>query len=156
MFHATIRTPVVLMLAGLLALGACGKGAAPGSASTGDAGLSASASTSEPPQYATSAEQFAGLQRAGLSGDYRAFAGHLKAEDPQSVTNKLQQSFGGRPFDVYTRTAKPGADAHRRLVELRSTTGRMYLYVALDKVPGGWRVADYRLDRKRAAVSTQL
>ncbi|MEM1299802.1 MAG: hypothetical protein AAGH68_11035 [Pseudomonadota bacterium] len=156
MFQPTIRRSVVLMFAVVLALCACGKGGPSGSSSAGDAGLSASASSSEPPQYATSAEQFAGLQRAGLSGDYRAFAGHLKAEDPQAVTTKLQQSFGGRPFDVYTRAAKPGEDAHRRLVELRSTTGRMYLYVALDKVPGGWRVADYRLDRKRAAVSTQL
>ena len=107
-------------------------------------------------EYASSAEQFAGLQRAGLSGDYQGFAGHLKAADPVSVTTQLQRHFRGRPFDVYTRTAKPGADRHQRLVELRSTSGRLYLYVEMDKVPGGWRVAEYELAGKTAELGTQL
>ena len=152
MMHFLIRMRAVLAMTAVCVLGAC----AQGGQSTSQGAGAAPEVQSDPPQYATSAEQFAGLQRAGLSADYRAFAGHLKADDPAAVTAELQSSFQGRPFDVYTKTAEPGAEAHKRLVELRSTTGRLYLFVELDKVPGGWRVAEYKLDRKQAAVRANL
>lgn len=113
--------------------------------------------TTEPsPDFASYTDHFIALQSAGLNGDYPAFARHLKSEDPQAVIQALQRSFGGRPFDVYTRKAVSGPSDHKRFVELRSTTGRLYLSLVLDKVTGGWRLARYDLGRNEAAVSAKL
>ena len=106
--------------------------------------------------HATHAEHFAALQRAGLAGNYPAFAGLLKPQDPAQVTAALQASFRGGPFDVYTQKSAQSSNSHERLVELRSTSGRLYLYLKLDKVPGGWALAGYDLGRSRNGVAARL
>lgn len=108
------------------------------------------------PDYATATEHFAGLQRAGLSARYADFAKHLKPSDPKTVTDALQRSFRGRPFDVYTRKYAEKDGSFQRLVELRSTSGRLYLYVELDRVPGGWVVSDHDLSRRGSAILARL
>ena len=108
------------------------------------------------PDYLTSADHFASLQRAGLGADYQAFARHLKPADAKLVTDALQRSFRGGPFDVYTRKSVETDAGYKRLVELRSTSGRLYLYVELDRVTGGWVVSGYDIDRKRDAVMARL
>ncbi|MEM7422212.1 MAG: hypothetical protein AAF334_00735 [Pseudomonadota bacterium] len=135
--------------AALLLLAACTEGEA--------AGGGASATSSAPAaQYSTSADHFRGMQLAGLRGDYDAFAEHLKTDDPGSVLAELGRSFGGGPFDVYTSKSEARDDSHRRIVELRSTAGRLYVYVALDRVPGGWIVADRAVSRNRQTVSSRI
>ena len=106
--------------------------------------------------YTTYSDHFAALQRAGLAGNYTAFAGLLKPQDSSQVTTALQTSFRGGPFDVYTQKSAETNTSHERLVELRSTGGRLYLYLKLDKVPGGWALVGYDLGRNRAAVSARL
>ncbi|MEM9062851.1 MAG: hypothetical protein AAGD13_20505 [Pseudomonadota bacterium] len=107
-------------------------------------------------QFVTYNDQFAELQASGLRGDYAQFARALKAPDPAPVIADLRRSFGGQPFDVYTRRATVNDQTARRAVELRSTTGRLYLFVEMTRVPGGWIVKDYTLSRKRDAVMTRL
>lgn len=138
----------------ILAAGALGvlTACADGSAS----GTSEADPPAPKPDFATYADHFAQLQQAGLGGDYARFTALLKPADPAAVLAQLNQSFRGRPFDVYTARQTDGGSAHRRLIELRSTTGRLYLYLELDEVPGGWRVAGYELGRDRAAVSAKL
>ncbi|MFK7945361.1 MAG: hypothetical protein AB8B85_20965 [Paracoccaceae bacterium] len=144
--------PAALMMLAAFTLGACAKGGV-----VSDVGAAAAAAVkTDPAEYVSYSDQFAGLQTAGLRGRYSEFAGHLKAPDPASVTNTLQRFFQGRPFDVYTLSATTGPQTHQRLVELRSTSGRLYLYVELDKVPGGWNVAEYKLDNKKTTFGTQL
>jgi hypothetical protein len=121
-----------------------------------DAGAAPKAEAAPKPDYATHTGHFAELQKAGLTGDYAAFARHLKPADPAAVTSQLQRSFGGRPFDVYTRKSDVSDAAHRRLVELRSATGRLYLYLRLDRVTGGWKVATYELGRDESSISAKL
>ena len=108
------------------------------------------------PDYLTASDHFAALQSAGLSASYAEFARHLKAADAKTVTDALQRSFRGGPFDVYTRKSAETDGAYRRVVELRSTSGRLYLYVTLDRVSGGWTVSGYELDRRRDAVLARL
>lgn len=108
------------------------------------------------PDYPTDTGHFSALQTAGLSGDYAGFAGHLKSADPAAVTAQLQRSFGGRPFDVYTRKSDVTDATHQRLVELRNATGRLYLYLRLDRVTGGWKVATYELGRDEGSISAKL
>ena len=131
-------------------LAACAAG--PGAGGNGAATTPASPA----PDYATTGEHFAGLQRAGLGAGYAEFAKHLKASDAKSVTDALQRSFQGGPFDVYTRKSTETDKQFQRLVELRSTTGRLYLYVSLDRVPGGWIVTGHELDRKRSVIMARL
>ena len=106
--------------------------------------------------YVTYTDHFEALQRAGLSANYQGFIGHLKPSDPAPLLADLQRSFRGKPFDVYTRRAETGPVDHRRFVELRSADGRLYLFLKLDKVPGGWAVADYDLGRNEAVISAKL
>lgn len=115
-----------------------------------------SAPAAPAPDYATTGDHFADLQRAGLSGRYAEFARHLKAGDPKTVTDALQRSFRGGPFDVYTRKSGQTGDRHQRMVELRSATGRLYLYVELGRVPGGWIVAGHDLSRQAAPIQARL
>jgi hypothetical protein len=109
-----------------------------------------------PADYRIEAEQFAGLQRAALAADYAAFAEELGARDTDGVTAELGQAFGGGPFDVYTAHAVTTDRAHSRLVELRGRSARLYLYLALDRVPGGWDIAGYQLGRDREAIAGRL
>jgi hypothetical protein len=134
--------------AALLALVACGGG-------TPDVQVPVRAPL-PPADYRTQADQFARLQRAALAGDYAAFAGELGSGDAGEVADQLTQAFGGAPFDVYTAEAVTTDSAHRRLVELRGPSARLYLYLALARVPGGWDVADYRLGRDRETLASRF
>lgn len=153
--YRTIRDSLSILRSGaivfcLCVLAACA--AVPG----GDSAVTAAKPTSPAPDYATTADHFAGLQSAGLSAGYAEFAKHLKAADPKTVTDALQRSFRGGPFDVYTRKYSETDGRFQRLVELRSTSGRLYLYVSMDRVPGGWIVSGHDLDRKRAVIMARL
>ena len=107
-------------------------------------------------QYATYSDQFAELQTSGLRGDYPGFAHALKVDDPDTVVAQLNRSFRGKPFDVFTRNAKEGPSSHKRTVELRSTSGRMYLFVEMEKVQGGWVVSGHDLSRQREPILARL
>jgi hypothetical protein len=72
------------------------------------------------------------------------------------VVAELTQAFGGAPFDLYTADAETDDWAHRRLVELRGPGARLYLYLGLDRAPGGWNIAGYELGRDRAALAARL
>jgi hypothetical protein len=106
--------------------------------------------------FRTQADQFAELQASALAGDYVAFARFLGARDEDEVVSLLTQAFGGGPFDVYTSDASTDDWAHRRLVELRGPGARLYLYLGLDRAPGGWNIAGYQLGRDRAAIAGRL
>ena len=152
---SSLRAPLSVLRSALVvfclgALVACTS--APG---TGDSGTGAKPAAPAP-DYATTGDHFADLQRAGLAGSYGEFAKHLKAADPKTVTDALQRSFRGGAFDVYTRRSSESGARFQRLVELRSTSGRLYLYVAMDRVPGGWVVSGYDLDRKRDVIMARL
>ena len=143
--RAAIAVPVLCLLA------ACA--GAPGAASS----TAATAEAASPaPDYLTASDHFAALQSAGLSASYAEFARHLKAADAKTVTDALQRSFRGGPFDVYTRKSAETDGAYRRVVELRSTSGRLHLFVTLDRVSRGWVVSGYELDRRRDAVLARL
>lgn len=153
----------ILSLTAAFALAGClGTGKTQTASSSGTAAQAAQPASqpalppADPPQYASHADQFAGLQVSGLRGRYTEFAGHLKAADPAGLSAKLNRYFQGRPFDVYTLDANADAQRHKRLVELRSTSGRLYLMVEMDKVPGGWRVAGYDLSPRKAGLNAQL
>ena len=122
----------------------------------GAPGAGPAAKATPDPDYVTYTDHFAALQKAGLNGNYASFVGHLKPADPAPLLADLQRSFRGKPFDVYTRRAATGPSDHRRFVELRSTDGRLYLFLKLDKVPGGWAIAEYDLGRNEAAISAKL
>ena len=139
--------PFLAMGLALSLLGACMQGGS---------GEGASAGAAPKPDYVTYSDHFVQLQKAGLTGNYDAFVGLLKPADPAPVVAELRRSFRGKPFDVYTRKADASGSAHKRLVELRSSDGRLYLYMKLDKVPGGWKVAGYELGRNKAAMSARL
>lgn len=149
------RSPAFLR-AGMAALALCALAAC----ESGIGGTSTAAAPAAPaapaPDFATYSDQFVALQSAGLQGDYAAFANALKIADPAAMTAELTRSFRGGPFDVYTRNAKVESDIHHRAVELRSTSGRLYLYVSMKKVPGGWIISDHTLDRKRSAIMARL
>lgn len=149
----TVRLRLIAGLAGLCLMSACADGTArpPGT----DAGAKAAAPTVRA-DYATYTDHFVALQSAALKGDYPGFAGHLKSANPQTVVTLLQSNFAGRPFDVYTAQARTSATDHRRVVELRGTGGRLYLFLVLDKVTGGWKVTSYEIDRNRNAIVTRL
>ena len=106
--------------------------------------------------FRTQADQFAELQGAALDGDYASFARFLGSRDEEAVVAELTQAFGGGPFDVYTADVRTDDRAHRRLVELRGPGARLYLYLGLDRAPGGWNIAGYELARDRAAVAGRL
>ena len=106
--------------------------------------------------YITYSQHFLALQKAGLNGDYAGFAQHLKPADPQSVIQRLNVSFNGRPFDVYTRKTSTSDTTHRRVIELRGMRGRLYLLVRLDRVSGGWKVSDYTIGRDGNAILARL
>ncbi|MEM7057128.1 MAG: hypothetical protein AAF557_06035 [Pseudomonadota bacterium] len=144
------QTAVAMLLMAMLA--ACENGA------SGSAGSTEGSSTQESTkaEYLTDSAYFQDLQAAALRGDYAAFAGFLKASDPTVVVSQLQQSFAGRPFDAYTAKSQTSATAHKRIVELRGTGGRLYLYLELDKVAGGWNVGEHQLDRNRRRIVTRL
>ena len=107
-------------------------------------------------QYQTQAGHYRELQRAGLTGNYTSFAKHLSGDATDTLVTALNQAFGGRPFDVYTWKAEETQAGLRRLVELRSSSGRLYLFVQLDRVPGGWNVSRWDISRNRAAITAQL
>lgn len=146
--------PIALTFSALLAVVLVSGCSATKSGSSASAAAAAIAGPK--PDYASHTDHFVALQSAGLNGDYPAFARHLKADNPQAVIADLQRSFQGRPFDVYTRKAMSGPKDHRRFVELRSTTGRLYLALVLDKVTGGWRFSRYDLGRNQAVISAKL
>jgi hypothetical protein len=135
-----------LTAAALLALGAC-------------AGPQAEVAQRPPlpaADFRTQADQFAELQGAALAADYLSFARFLGARDEQAVVAELTEAFGGAPFDVYTADAETDDRAHRRMVELRGPGARLYLYLGLDRSPGGWNIADYEIGRDRAAIAGRL
>jgi hypothetical protein len=109
-----------------------------------------------PADYLTQSDQFASLQEAALSADYAAFAQHLHAGDPQAVVAQLQDAFAGAPFDLYTLDAETGRNGHRRVAELRGPSGRLYLYLELDRAEGGWNVERYELGRDRDSALARL
>ncbi len=146
------RMTAVIALAGLLA--ACEN---PGLGSGGATGAGAGKEAPVPKaDYLTHTDHFQSLQRAGLAGNYGAFAEHLKAADPTPVLAQLQKSFAGRPFDVYTAKSQTNATGHIRFIELRGTGGRLYLYVKLKKQPGGWTVGEYEMSRDRRSIAIRL
>ncbi len=108
------------------------------------------------PEYKTQSAHYRELQRTGLTGNYTGFAEHLSADETETIVGALNRSFEGRPFDVYTWQVQETQSAMKRLVELRSSAGRLYLYVHLDRVPGGWSVAGWELSRNRATITAQL
>jgi len=108
------------------------------------------------PDYATYSQHFLALQDAGLKADYNAFAGHLDPADLATVVRRLDVSFGGQPFDVFTQKTDNSATTHRRLIELRGQRGRLYLAVRLERVSGGWKFAGYTIGRDRHTVMAQL
>ena len=135
------------LVAALLALSACG----------GSPGVEVAQRQSVPEtDFRTQAEQFAELQEAALAADYVSFARFLGARDEEAVVAELTEAFGDAPFDVYTADAKTDDRVHRRLVELRGPGARLYLYLALDRSPGGWDIAGYQLGRDRAALARRL
>ena len=143
----TVRIAGAIAILGLLA--ACADGAADGQAATGTG-------DTRQAQYATYSDQFAELQTTGLRGDYPGFARALKVDDPASVVAQLNRSFRGQPFDVFTRDATSAPSSHKRAVELRSRTGRMYLFVEMEKVPGGWVVSGHDLSRQSEPILARL
>ena len=147
--HALSVLRAVAAAFGLCLLVACAGGQA------GNGGAP-TAPAAPKPDYATPGDHFAALQRAGLTANYADFARHLKATDAKAVTDALQRSFRSGPFDVYTRKSSEADSQFRRLVELRSTSGRLYLYVAMSRVPGGWILAGHQLDRKRDVIMARL
>jgi hypothetical protein len=106
--------------------------------------------------FRTQADQFADLQGAALAADYVSFARFLGARDEGAVVARLTEAFGGGPFDLYTVDTTTDDWAHRRLVELRGPGARLYLYLGLDRAPGGWNIAGYELGRDRAAIAGRL
>ena len=136
-----------LLIAALLALSACG-------------GSPSVELPQRPPlpaaDFRTQAGQFADLQEAALAADYVSFARFLGARDEEAVVAELTEAFGDAPFDVYTADAETDDRVHRRLVELRGPGARLYLYLALDRAPGGWDIAGYQLGRDRAALARRL
>jgi len=147
-----LRTVFVLGALGLLA--AC---ADQGSGATNDPeGAGAAAATPPEADYLTQTQYCQALQSTALKADYAGFAGHLSAADQATIVAALQRSFAGRPFDAYTANTRTTDGAHRRVVELRGTGGRLYLYLELERVPGGWTVGRYQLDRNRRRIVTLL
>ena len=145
---STSRSILVVLCLGAMA--ACA-----GNPGSGGSGAPTKPATPAP-DFATTGDHFRSLQRAGLGASYAEFARHLKASDPKLVTDALQRSFRGGPFDVYTRKSQEANGTFQRLVELRSTSGRLYLYVTLDQVPGGWVVSGHELNRKRTVIMARL
>lgn len=148
--------PITLWRGGIfvamaLAVSACGGG----SGGADRIGVR-SAPVLPPADYLTEAAQFAELQRAALSSDYEGFASHLHASDPQAVVGQLRDAFGGGPFDVYTLDAETSSRDHRRVAELRGPSGRLYLYLELDRADGGWNVERYELGRDRSTALARL
>lgn len=143
------KSASVLLAAGLLAACAPQGGTASGGGAASDTPVREA-------EYLTRSGHFEALQDAALKADYARFAGLLQAPDPQAVVASLQQSFSGRPFDAYTAQSRNTNSAHKRLLELRGTGGRLYLYVELDKVPGGWDLARYDMGRSRTSVLSNL
>jgi len=147
----------VLVVAALV-LGACSDGV--GGADRIGAGVAADSaggsSELSDSGYRTASEHFAELQRAALSADYNAFAEHMGARDTEAVITRLEESFGGAPFDVYTLEVKNGAREHRRAAELRGPSGREYLYLELAHEGGGWAVRRAELARDRASALARL
>ena len=109
-----------------------------------------------PADYLTQSDQFASLQEAALSADYEGFAHHLHASDPQAVVAQLRDAFSGAPFDLYTLDTRTGRGGHRRVAELRGPSGRLYLYLELDRAAGGWNVERYELGRDRDTALARL
>ena len=109
-----------------------------------------------PADFRTQADQFAELQVSALAADYVSFARFLGATDEQAVVARLTEAFSGAPFDVYTADAETDSWGHRRLVELRGPGARLYLYLGLNRAPGGWNIAGYELGRDRAAIARHL
>ncbi len=124
----------------------------------GGAGAGGGLTAVETPKaaYPTESAHFGALQKAALSADYPSFATHLGSAEPQSIVQTLTLRFGGRPFDVYTEMAKTDARSHRRLVELRTTSGRLYLFVELAKVAGGWDIAAHELTPQRSVAQSRM
>ena len=145
-----MRTYLIPLIA-LGVLAACAEGANR-SADTGGKARPAAAA----PDFPTYTDHFAALQQAALRGNYQDFARHLKANDAQGLVGQLNASFSGQPFDIYTAKSRTSATDHRRIVELRGTAGRLYLFLVLDKVVGGWTMASYDIDRNRNAIITRL
>lgn len=118
--------------------------------------LKAAEKTAPAARFLSRSDHFDALQSAGLKGDYAEFADLLEGADTTAIVTTLRQSFGGRPFDAYTSKSQNTQTSHKRLLELRGTGGRLYLYVELDKVSGGWNLATYDLDRSRANLVGKL
>lgn len=146
-----------VLLVAALALGACGDDVN-GTDRIGAGGDISGGSPSELSEgkYRTASEHFAELQQAALSADYNAFARHMGADNAEAVVTRLEESFGGAPFDVYTLDVENGAGEHRRAAELRGPSGRLYLYLELAREGGGWAVRRAEFEPDRAAALAYL
>jgi len=139
----------LMMVAALLIVPACEP--QPGQGSSSEAAKSTSA-----PDYVSFTDHFVALQRAGLQADYAGFATHLKAKNAAAVVSELRRRFAGQAFDTYTLSSRSGPVRHQRIVELRGTTGRLYIYLDLGKVTGGWVVAAHQIGRNRDVILAKL
>lgn len=146
----TTGAAALLILAGCADPTARGPGAADGATAARQTAPVVNA------DYTTFTDHFAALQRAGLGADYAGFAGHLKDAAPQTLIADLQANFAGAPFDLYTQKSKTSATQHRRVLELRGPRGRLYMFLELDKVTGGWNVAKCSIDRDRNTIVARL
>lgn len=147
------RGTAIMLLAASCIFSAC-QGADPGSRAA-SAGANA-VSAAPAPDYVREPELFALLLSAGLSGDYAAFATALRADADPELRANLQRSFNGRPFDVYTRATGSDDTTFRRFIELRNSSGRLYLLVKMQKVPGGWAFAGFEIDRQAKTLRASL
>lgn len=140
----------------VLALSACGGSDGGADRIRASSTPTATPAVLPPADYLTQSDHFAELQRAALASDYEGFADHLGAGDPQAVVGQLRDAFGGGPFDLYTLDDETGSRGHRRVAELRGPSGRLYLYLELDRADGGWIIDRYELSRDRATSLARL
>src|SRR5690625_124705 len=145
------------LIAAALLLGACGDevGGADriGAGQSQGQGAGATLSAGE---YRTASDHFAELQQAGLAADYVGFAEHMGKGDAEAVIARLEESFGGAPFDLYTLDVENSAREQRRAAELRGPDARLYLYLELARAGGGWTVRRAEFEPDRAAALAAL
>lgn len=152
------------LFVGALALGGCGAQSGAGGAPSAGAAKPAPAApriTQPQPQqpevdYDTYTQHFIALQSAGLAADYDSFISHMAESAQPAVMAAIRDAFGGQAFDSSTAKTFNSATHHRRMVELRGTRSRLYLYVELTKVPGGWEVTQSEIGRNRGRIVANL
>ena len=137
----------------LLACAAC-QGTAQGPSGTSPGASTSSATVA--PDYTREMDHFSKLQVAGLTGNYQAFVQALRGQGDAELQANLTRSFGGQPFDVYTRATGAQGGNFKRLLELRNSSGRLYVLVRMRSVPGGWKLDGYEIDRQADTLRASL